>query len=265
VSSHSEKGHSERVGDTKKEKEATSSVYAGDINVGKDTLTSRKEEAQKKAMKLMSDVLAGDSAIDDTIDKGIQDMKDYETASAEAYQGLAKTNELRAQLDESDPDYESLSAEYNEMEKIYTKQMSDSKDAINSIQRSIIGIELDRLKTHPMVDAAEGASSILEAASAETVSSLMTEAIDQVDQEMEDNIKNAEEKAAKKKEQEDAIEAAKREDTEVGTSQQDQASSEPIEGSSVAPVDIQKELQNILDKLKLMSDDLKGAAVDTKL
>ena len=56
----------ERVGHNS-EKENRNSIYAGDLGIGKDTITLRKQQAQKKALKLIQDAWTGDRKVAQSI------------------------------------------------------------------------------------------------------------------------------------------------------------------------------------------------------
>ena len=130
----------------------------------------------------------------------------------------------------------------------------------------ITATELERLKTHPMVDAGKQADAIMDEASKEIVGMLVDEAKDHIDEEAEKEKEKAETEKEKKEELQARIDAAKEKKKEDEELTKDilegvaKASSTTNEVSAT-----QQEIKDMMNKMKLIEDDIKGAAVDKSL
>lgn len=125
---------------------------------------------------------------------------------------------------------------------------------------------IERLKSHAMLDAEEQAEDIMDAASKEIMGMLVDEAKEHIDDEFADKIEDAKEEAHKKEELEERIEKARDEKKE-----KEKITEEILEGAA----DVSKnttelenagqEIKDMLSKMKLIEEDIKGAAVDKSL
>ena len=147
---------------------------------------------------------------------------------------------------------------------LYETEINEASREMQGENAAIKSIELERLKKDPMVGAQKAKDEILEQASDQIVGMLMEEAKDKIDEEMEEK-KDAAEKAEEKKEEEE--ERTEKQDEKKAKEEQlrDQikASTELMTKSDELLEDVQKEVKKILDEMKLLEEDLKGAAVDT--
>lgn len=147
---------------------------------------------------------------------------------------------------------------------LYETEINEASREMQGENAAIKSIELERLKKDPMVGAQKAKDEILEQASDQIVGMLMEEAKDKIDEEMEEK-KDAAEEAEEKKEEEE--ERAEKQDEKKAKEEQlrDQikASTELMTKSDELLDDVQKEVKKILDEMKLLEEDLKGAAVDT--
>ena len=147
---------------------------------------------------------------------------------------------------------------------LYETEINEASREMQGENAAIKSIELERLKKDPMVGAQKAKDEILEQASDQIVGMLMEEAKYKIDEEMEEK-KDAAEEAEEKKEEEE--ERAEKQDEKKAKEEQlrDQikASTELMTKSDELLDDVQKEVKKILDEMKLLEEDLKGAAVDT--
>ena len=147
---------------------------------------------------------------------------------------------------------------------LYETEINEASREMQGENAAIKSIELERLKKDPMVGAQKAKDEILEQASDQIVGMLMEEAKDKIDEEMEEK-KDAAEEAEEKKEEEE--ERAEKQDEKKAKEEQlrDQikASTELMTKSDELLDDVQKDVKKILDEMKLLEEDLKGAAVDT--
>ncbi len=159
----------------------------------------------------------------------------------------------------------------------YKEDIKNAQKAIIEENAAIREMTIERLKHHPMVDAVKEADDILENASKEIVGML-------TDEEFEEEIEEAEENKEEKKEEEEKIEAAKehREEMEAlanpekAEQEYNRADSSPdiLEGDPVTEAllkmdkvktDIQQEVSDMVMKMNLVADDIKGIKVDELL
>lgn len=141
---------------------------------------------------------------------------------------------------------------------------------------------LDLRKGNPMISAQEQAEAIMDAARKEIIGMIKDEGMDHIDEEMQEKVENAKEEKEKKEEEEEKLEAV-REDKAQIEDQVDAARERARENEKRAEElmealpadelmkmdndtsDFQQELKDILNRMKLMEEDLKGAAVDASL
>ncbi|MDE6883464.1 MAG: hypothetical protein K2P48_10155, partial [Lachnospiraceae bacterium] len=72
VSSSARARAQERAGRNGQEQQKRNTIFMGDLNVKKDPITQRRQYAQQKALKMVSDAWEGDRKID----QNIQDIRD---------------------------------------------------------------------------------------------------------------------------------------------------------------------------------------------
>lgn len=161
-------------------------------------------------------------------------------------------------------EYQKRSMDLKESASDYENEIARAEEMIRAENAVIRDTKLERLKHHTMVDAEKQADEIMEKASDEIVGMLMEEAKEHVDNEMEEEKEAAEEKAEEKKEQEEKLAEAKEEKRrEEEFAEEIGETTKQLTGLEEIKTDVQDEVQKILDKMKLLEEDIKGAAVDT--
>jgi chromosome segregation ATPase len=199
---------------------------------------------------------------------------------------LSEEEKQRLEIIDQDgmTEYQKYSLEMDALKEPFNKVIDDSQQKIRNETMTIGAIKLGRLKSHPMVDANVAADKILDTASGEIIGMLIDEAKNHVDEEMEEQKEAAEKIAEEKKEQEEKMESIKenKEQMEARTNKEadsigNKASSvhngatadydtiEQLIDLSEINKDVQKEVQDIIDKLKLLPEDIVGAAVDASV
>lgn len=191
--------------------------------------------------------------------------------------------------------YQKDMLELDDREDLYRQRASQKEAASKAISSTISDIQIERLKTHEMVDASKEADEIMEQANKELIGDLYNEAKDHIDEKMEEIQEKAEEEKDKEKEEEKKQAERKKDQLELEkqiekTKQNAEqiANSEPQEGtvpsspvvvrdvdvsdaqdivtknsgSDATQTKIDRELAKILDELKLLTEDLKGSNVD---
>ena len=172
-------------------------------------------------------------------------------------------------------------------QKIYETRNDVIKDQIAAYNGSIRATRLERLKFREMEKAQKKAEEVMEAAGKEIIGMLMEEAKDHVDEEMEETKEEAEEKAEEEASQEEKIEERKEDTAELEqrideahreNEAREELRREAEERSREDAVllgdimeagmgtgslsDVKFDVKNMLHKMKLLEEDLKGSIVD---
>lgn len=227
------------------------SITAGNLNQ-QDSILLKKKQAQQKALKIVGDTFAAERKLDEEQESRRDNVKEL----------TKQANELKGYIEdyESMPEdemTEEMKADRDEALKEYQKQYDSVQGELKAELTAIETVSIERLKSSPMAEAKEQAQDILEAASEEIVGMLMQEAKDHIDEEQEKREEKAEEIAEKRAEEEERLEKSEEKKEE------NEAMVEAIR--EFGKEDLQQEINEMLDKLKLIEEDIKGAAVDTKL
>ena len=266
-------------------------IYAGNIGVRPDSIQIKRQQAQKKAMKILQDTFSADKELD-------QGMEDMATRAAELQdQNLEYRKELdniratRAELEKSydgledgqeNADLDVTCKELEEQEKLIQSKIAGNESSIKGIRRSLVDMKIERLKSNPMLKAQDQAEEIIASANKEIFGDLINEGKKHIEEKMAEEKEKAAERAEKKEEEEEKKEAKEKQEAEMeawieGT--KEAASSDRDAVPSVKEFDeiaskisdpnsktkVEKEMEEILDGLKLLQDDLKGAAVDANI
>lgn len=172
-------------------------------------------------------------------------------------------------------------------QKIYETRNDVIKDQIAAYNGSIRATRLERLKFREMEKAQKKAEEVMEAAGKEIIGMLMEEAKDHVDEEMEETKEEAEEKAEEEASQEEKIEERKEDTAELEQrideahreneareelrreaeerSREDAVLLDDIMATGMGTgslSDVKFDVKNMLHKMKLLEEDLKGSIVD---
>lgn len=191
---------------------------------------------------------------------------------------VSLTKEEREQIERIKADglteYQTRSLELKESAQDYEVQKYKLGKEIETENAIITATRIERLKSDPMGDARKQADAVLEAASEEIVGMVLDAAVKHVDEKLEEQIKDAKERAEEKELQEEQLESI-REKQEAGLEnagqsrrKQTKVSEEIVETSAeLTDIDgkqavVQKELQEVMDKMKLLAEDIKGIKVD---
>lgn len=151
----------------------------------------------------------------------------------------------------------------------FKKQMDEIRDECLAEDNAITRIKQERLKSHALLDAQEEKDEMMIAASEEAANMLIEEVKDKIDEEQEELEEKAEEKAEKEEAEEERLEAIREEKKETEEDDDDEMT-EMLLSEDVAQMDstkeeIKQEVKKMMHELKLVVEDLKGAAVDEQL
>lgn len=171
-------------------------------------------------------------------------------------------------------DYQKSMMELDGAEKEYKGKIAENRKSIIEENAIISGVQIERLKTHEMVDARKQGDQIMVAANKEIVGMLYEEVKENQDKKMEEQQEAADKKKEEAEKLEKRIEAAKK-DKEKYTNKTDDMDKMYKLGNSLDTVrkkgnsstmeDVKKSLSHIVSELKLTAEDLKGAVVDENL
>ena len=80
------------------EKKNGNSIFAGDLNKKFDPIKKKRQDARKQAMKMVSDVWAGDRKIDEGIESSRNKIREYQNQKYEAEKGLKEIEDAQKAL-----------------------------------------------------------------------------------------------------------------------------------------------------------------------
>lgn len=161
-------------------------------------------------------------------------------------------------------EYQQHSLELYKTASTYKEAFEKAKGEIHQESDAIKSTKQERLKHDPMVKATRSADEIMDAARKEIVGMLYEEAKDHIDEEMEEKKEAADKKAEKEEEEEEKIEKRKdeKEKKEEFIEEISDKMTTILDADNIMD-DVQKEIKKIMDEMKLLDEDMKGAAVDT--
>lgn len=260
----------------KKDSGNRKTIFAGDLAAHPDSIMLRKKQAQKQAMKVLQDTFDVDKKMDLSMEdmtarqeelreKNLGYQRELEQISSQK-QELMKAYGITEDSEEIPEEYQQRMQELEENETMYRGYIEGNNAAIKGIGISLSDTKIERLKEHSMVDAAKQSEEILQAASREIYGELINEGKKHLEEKMEEEKEKAEKLAEKKEEQEERLEKAeeRKENLEKKT-ENDREMLETIRSYNEPDSAADKEIQEILDELKLIKDDIKGAAVDQNI
>jgi len=237
------------------------------------------------------------------IDSDSQEQKDLELLHkrSEIRMGVRnesltkEESERLAEIDaEGMTEYQARAMELYERNDYLKRGIIDREAQMKANNAAITQMGIERLKTHPILDATKQAESIMKAASEDITSMLVEEAQNHMDEVQEEKKEKAEEKAEKEDAEQEKIEIVReRRELMEQMVQRIQAATQETDFSETKDrrleemvsdvlesyVQVQKAdggatdvqpsqdkvnaaVQEILDKLKLLEEDIKGAKVD---
>ena len=162
--------------------------------------------------------------------------------------------------------YQEESLAMKEDERYYAERIGKAEQEIRTENAIITGTKLEMLKHHGMTDARKEAEQVMEQASKDIVSMLVSEGKEHVEEELEEKREQAKAEAEKQEELQEKADAAKerRKDQEELTEEiLENTKGQTPGGAGVNAA--QQEVKDMLQKMKLMEEDVKGAVVDQNL
>ena len=237
-------------------------------------IAEKRATAMEKAKKLVSDVFAAEKSVDDDLLERANRIKESEQGIVDANKDLAKLEEEKEKLKEQygvngEETEEMLPAEYKmQREELtrygepYHQVIKEAKDIIAEEQKIIAAIEVERLKTDPMVETSKQAEELLASAEEEIAGMILDATVE--------NLKENAEEAKEKQEAEEEkaeLEEAKREEREEHRKEADLADMpmQELIHLEQARGEMKQEVDNMLTEMKLLAEDIKGSMVDEEL
>lgn len=159
-------------------------------------------------------------------------------------------------------EYQERVLEIQDYISIHREEIEEYKNNIKMESALINGIKLERLKHNPMLDATQQAEAILNAASEEIISMATEDAMEHIDNEFNEKVDAAKEKAEEKRIQEEKLESLKEKKEEV---EGPELPYEDLLTLNKIGEEVKAEIDNIIQKMNLVEEDIKGALVDKKL
>lgn len=280
-------------------------VFAGSLQ--KDTtrnlIEQKRQEAQQKALKIVSDVWEGDKTIEADLQSRRERIEAVKQENKALRSNVTELREQQADLqkncgvsedsqEQQDlellrkvqngdftkeeyersleireaglTDYQEHQLSIDESIKDYEKTIEKNNGIIYSENAAIRSISQERLKYAPMVAAQKQADEIKDAASDEIIGMVVEDAKEHIDEEQEKKEEQAEKIKEEKEVQEELLEKRKEEAQEREELIEDIPMDE-ILTISKNKTDLQKEIQEIVDKMKLVAEDIKGTVVDSEI
>lgn len=301
-------------------------IFAGNLKKPTDLISAKRQQAQKKASKIVGDVFKSAKKIEKNmtamLDKSqelldqriadkatLQEIEDQRKNIMERYNVTEDSEEykdlelLRKEKEAKNPlsgieltedEQEKLTEIHKEgltifqsdmlfMDDAYTEyenRIQSNEKAIKAIQQAWGDMKVELLKSEPMQEAQEKSEDVLMTANKEIIGDLRKEAVDHVEEKLEDVVEEAKKKAEEKKKEESRLEDRKQKQTKldqtVGKNKNSSISSvnttprhdsldkvmDNLSSYSTQKSTADKKLKKIMDELDLIMEDLKGTEVD---
>lgn len=263
------------------------------LNQEDDSIEGKRQEAREKAMKLVKGAWDGDSAIDNSVQERNDHYKQMQQEANDANQQVASLQEQKDALleeyngDTSNPEYIERSIGLSKQMNKFSADAQHAQDAMRDDVGDVHAINIERLKTHGMVDAADAAEGIMDAANQEIIGMAMEDAKEFIDEKLEENEEAAKKTEEEKEEQEkhleelqenkelqEALIAGNQEAVEEARQQQQKHdASDDVDMDQILDaamtMDLNQSVQQGLDDIKnsmnLLEADLKGIKVDEEV
>ena len=248
-----------------KQKSSGKSIDGRGIAAASDPIAAKRAQAQKKAMKIFGDAFAGESKIDDDMSERRERVKSLQQEIAEKKQSIKELEDTRDSLLEQGFDENSEEVrKLTEGIKEYNKQAMEAENERMAENAVIRETKLERLKSNPMGEAKEQADAVMEAANDEILGMLVAEGREQIDKKQAEEKQKAEAAAEKKQEQEEKLEARKEDKKEQEKLMENivEASQKLDGGGTDSVAQAQQEIRDMLNRMKLVAEDVKGSTVD---
>lgn len=209
------------------------------------------------------------------VDEDSQEEKDLKLLEKELrshmpgnYEALSKEDmdKIRDIKESGLSEYQEKSLSILESEIPYVTAVYEAKQEIGMENRIISTTKIERLKSHSMIDAQKEAELIMKEAALEIKGMLVDEAKNNIDENADEQKEKAKLEAEKQKEIQERIDAAKEKKTKNELVTENIIENVEEISSKVNDVgEALQEIKNMMNKMKLVEEDIKGVAVDKNL
>lgn len=295
-----------------KQMKGKKSIDGRSLAVSVDPIAAKRQQAQKRAMKIIGDAFDGERKIDEDLKarrekvdvlskeigenkKALMDLEAERAALREQYEvdpdsqeekdlellakevesnfegsGIILSPEERMQIakikEAGLTEYQQHSLELKGYEEPYATELSRAEKEVATENAIIKGVQLERLKSSPMVKAQNQAGNVLEEAGREILGMLVEEGTEHIDEIQEEKKEQAEKEAEKQEELQEQLDAAKEKKKEQEEfTEEILEATEKLASSANQMSDAQQEVKDMMSKMKLIELDIKGAAVDSEI
>ncbi len=207
------------------------------------------------------------------VDPDSEEEKDLELmkkaqATMNGFAGEVLTEEEWAKWNEVSKkertEYQSRVLELNKLYLTYEKPLADNTREIIGENASVRGVREERRKVHTMTDAQEDAEDVMEAVGDEIIGMVIDDAKEKLEEEKEEREEQAEEIKEEKEKQEELVEERKEREDEVEELIED-LPLDQMSDMDKAMSEMKQKINNILNEMTLVTEDIKGAQVDTSI
>lgn len=269
-------GNSAATDGTDREQENRKTVFAGNLKNNQegtlqDRIAEKRAKAQEKAMKVVGEAFHTDLKIDEGMEESRRHVKELTEENRVLQDGLDDIDRRQEALEKAKENGEISEEQYlrdmdnlKQERKVQEQKLAQNQSVIQGENASIRGTRLERLKYHHMADARKQADDIMDAVGQEIIGMLQQEGMDHVDEEAEKREEQAEKIKEEREEKKELLEKQK-EKREEDEAWLEELSPEEFSDMTKSAEDVQKEVQDMLRKMNLLDEDIKGAAVDESL
>lgn len=244
-------------------------VFAGNLNMPQDPIAKKREEARNRAMQVVKNAYHNDREVDLQVEDNCNKASELRKSIAETKKNISEINEQLKEAEgmEDGEEKERTIADLEAFLKDYMEQAGEEEKEKAKALGIVRATRLERPKMEAsgmggMGDAKKQAEEILESASKEIMGMLVDEAKDYMDEMQKEQEEKGEKLAEKQEEMEQFIEETKekREEREEMMELTKQAVT-----MDQLQEDVKTEIANIVDKMKLVAEDVKGTVVDEQI
>ncbi len=172
-------------------------------------------------------------------------------------------------MSEGQTEYQSRMMERHSENNRLQREMQENLAAIHANGSALRFVKGERLKSSPIKDAEDAAEKMLAAESDAIQGELVGNALDHMQEELQEKVEDAEKLAQQKAEKEEQIEQVqetvdeqKRQIEEVRKETKEHMQAVEPEDIINIQEQIQAEIDKVLEELKLLAEDLKGNSID---
>ncbi len=272
---HMDKREAEREEDRKESKTIFAGDFQGDQSL-QERIRQRKEQAKEQALKIVRDAWERDQAIDQSMEESREHIRQMQEENQGVQSELRDVEQKRQELKDiygvtDNTAAEDLPEEYKSRLQELNDYASYEEDILQKNELDIMGENAairgtkqemrKRDPEHTMIGAQEQADEVLEAAGEEILDMVLEDAKEHLDEEQEEREEQAEELQEKKEELEQLQEKREENREELEELIEEIPVDDMLELDRTK-TDVQQEVRTIVDKMKLVAEDLKGAMVD---